>query len=235
MSPESAARGSSRRSARRARGDRQPALWRALLESKVLVALVTVLLGGWVGSCITASIQEESRKREQALLAYEKHLGEGLQLIKEAYSELGRLVAAAENLIVMTGPAWDPDLFSGELKQSQLNDHILKLRREYNEADAQWRRQQRTLGWRLGYYYGDLPEVQTRWSELLEGAEAFQLCAVEWNRNHFAPAEIEGACRSEGDALDAAFSRLNQALSESQLAGWKIWLGKKARDQVPGK
>ena len=93
--------------------------WRLFLDSKVLVALVTVLIGGLFGQCISASIQNSLKEREfqqawlkargdQALQSHKEYLDKEQQIVLQAYDLIGKCLTAGRDLIDLTDADFAP-------------------------------------------------------------------------------------------------------------------------------
>lgn len=216
-------------------GRKEPAspAWLRLLESTGGAALVTVLLGGIAGSVITAVIQNGQKEREfqqewlkargeQALLAYREYAEGELKTVQAAFGEVGAMLAAAQDLIVLTEGRFDPGKFEGAEKEKVLEQRR-QLRGAFNTADEAWRRGRETQGLMMGYYHRGSPAIQERWRAVQAAVDAFVDCARGVNGGASPGEAPENACARERGATRAALDGLNEALGaerEYQWAGW---------------
>jgi hypothetical protein len=108
--------------------------WQWLLESSGGTALITVIIGGLMGSLITAIIQIGIKSREfeqarvksrgdQALVAYKDYLEQQRETMKHAYQLIGNCVSASDDLIDITGEYFDPSKFPGVQGQKTARFH----------------------------------------------------------------------------------------------------------------
>lgn len=216
-------------------GRKEPAspAWLRLLESTGGAALVTVLLGGIAGSAITGVIQNGQKEREfqqewlkargeRALLAYREYAEGELKTVQAAFGEVGAMLAAAQDLIVLTESRFDLEKYEGAEREKVLEQRR-QLRGAFNAADAAWRRGRETQGLMMSYYHRGSPAIQERWRAVQVAVDAFVDCARSVNGAGPPGEAPDGACSRERVATRAALDGLNEALGaerEYQWAGW---------------
>jgi hypothetical protein len=207
--------------------------WLRFLESSGGTALITVVLGGIVGSAITALVQSGLKEREfqqawlkargdQALAAYQQYAESELKTVEKSYDLIGRMLAAAENLISLTEPRFDLAAFAGE-DQVRVREQRLALRREYNEADATWRRNREVLGLLMAYYHPGGPQVRAAWRSVQDAVDGYAACALAWYTAHREPSDSQGACRTEQQRVQQALDGLNGAIESARQYPWEGW------------
>jgi hypothetical protein len=151
--------------------------WERFLSSPGVIAIVTVLGTGVFGTIITGKIQEHNRRSEQAYLAYDKNLTLMLEVVKRAFEIPMRYSSASENLIVITDPLWRSK------QDAQPSDPIEQAKaavlKEFNDADAEWRKQSASIGYLLVWYLPEHKEVRQQWRDVEKTVGAYRDCALD--------------------------------------------------------
>ncbi|HLK07357.1 MAG TPA: hypothetical protein VKV30_05440, partial [Candidatus Angelobacter sp.] len=119
--------------------------WLQVLNSSTIAALITVILGTLLGSFLSSSIQEKSRKNDTELASYKEYLERERQVVQHVFQAIGSLEAASQNLIASTGEDFDNTTGSGKEKE-RVEGLKRQLLQEYNTADTQWHAQELQLG-----------------------------------------------------------------------------------------
>lgn len=211
-------------------GDREiksRARW--FLESTGGTAMITVLLGGLIGSGITAMIQSSAKDREfeqawvkargdQALVAYKDYLEQQRETMKRSYDLIGTCVSASDDLIELTGPDFDLQKYPSARPQRT------ELRKSYNVCDAQWRGQREALGLLMTYYHHGQPKVLGAWNNVKDSVTKYMNCAADWYlQNNTKVTDTSGACKMERQALDGRLGDLSKAADEARHYAWEGW------------
>lgn len=150
--------------------------WERFLSSPGVITIVTVLGTGIFGTIITGKIQEHNRRSEQTYLAYDKNLTLMLEVVKRAFEIPMRYSSASENLIVITDPLWHPK--QGAQPSDPIEQAKAAVIKEFNDADAEWRKQSASIGYLLVWYLPERKEVRQQWREVEKTVEAYRDCAL---------------------------------------------------------
>ncbi len=138
--------------------------WQRFLESTGGAALITVLLGGIFGSCITDSLQKGAKDREfqqawlksrgdQALVAHKEFLEKQQETIKKVYERIGTTMSAADDLIALSHKDLTPSNELGDEERKKINEQNEQIRKRYNLIDREWRTERDTLAILLNYFF----------------------------------------------------------------------------------
>ena len=203
------------------------------LESTGGAALITVTVGGLFGTALTAMIQAGLKQREfqqvwlksrgdQALVAYKDHLDGERKNMERSFEEIGKVVAAADNLIILTRPQFNPTQY-GDSAQRQLITQKDAIRREFNTARGTWRRNREVLGFLVSYYHDEAPNIQERWHEVQEAVDWVAACAEAWYLGHAQTYSTAAACEKEGRNLDVKMAALGKEIAAAQRYAWEGW------------
>ena len=201
-------------------------LWTVLerfAQSKVLAALVTIAGTAGLSNWIAAGIQERSRQHELSLVSYKEFLAKELELISSAYELTGAYLSASEDLIFLTGPAFDPSHFP-EAARAKLEAQKQQMRDNYNTVDAEWRKRRESLGLLMGYYHPGNPKIGAAWRNLQEAVDGFNHCVVNWVTQHpraTAEQPAAQACGKEKSQVRDRIDDLNLRLDEARTYLWE--------------
>jgi hypothetical protein len=207
--------------------------WVQVLNSNGFAAVLTVLVGGIFGQLITASIQEGAQRRqfqqewlkargEQALLAHREYLTNGQQLVRDMYLQLGKVLAAADSMIYMTQPAWDPDRYSRE-EAKRIKAQRAKLRERFNTTVNEWSPE--ATGIQLSYYFGASDDsVPKGWVTMKRTLDDYLLCARGCYMN-WETCRKDGAvnCQKKRAVVEAAVAELAVSLGKQRQYLWAGW------------
>lgn len=217
-------------------GEKEPErkrAWQLFLESSGGTALITVLIGGIAASGVTSMIQNGAKDREfqnawlkargdQALVAYKDYLDQEQLNVRHAYELIGDCISAAQNMIVLTTPAFARGSRVGV--EAEREDLIKK----WNAVDGQWRRENEKLGLLMSYYHRGSPEVLSGWDETRDAVTQYMICARTWllkYRDEPAPGEEfeAGVCQEEEKRYKESLKKLSVALDKNRQYAWEGW------------
>lgn len=197
--------------------------WWRLLESSGGTALITVLVGGLLGSIIAGQIERGTKARELELVAYQKHLESEQEFTTNLFKLIGRVLTVSENLLILGQQQRDFDLgkFKGR-ERERVADQLSSLREEFNQVQALWRSEGESLGLLVGFYYPGQPSVATTWREARESLTAYMSCARESYLDRSVRKKSEASdCKSEKEAVREKLDQLTPSLKARQQYSWK--------------
>lgn len=204
------------------------------LDSKVVVALVTVLIGGLFGQCISASIQNSQKEREfqqawlkargdQALQSHKEYLDKEQQTVLQAYDLIGKCLTAGRDLIDLTDTDFALKLFSGE-QQKKVADQRTEMIDNHNIVVEKWDSEGNKIGLLMGYYHPGHPDVKTAWEETQKSVNKYLDCARLWYQKYERkPLDTTGACKQEKDEVDNQLTALGSKLEKARQYSWEGW------------
>jgi hypothetical protein len=190
--------------------------WKELIfETGGGVALVTVLLGGLLGSGATTLFQWMQKKNEtahaeqQAYLERQRAANERLEKLqldsaKTLFDLTYKGISASDDLLQLSTPAFaDPRL------ANQRTD----IRTRYNEAEESWRSNHASQGLMFIYYHRSMTEIPSTWKETEQAVSKYIECASTWLLAHpFYQPGLGPGCSEERKSVDREFASLEQAL-----------------------
>jgi hypothetical protein len=167
--------------------------WPGFFYSSIFSTILTVFGGTIGGTFIANSVQEKS-----------KALEERQQIVEEAFTNVGKTIAASQEIIDISSNSWDEN--RGKLKKTARQDIIEQKRaywKAYNAAIANWRVQRERIGLIL-VSKGVVPQQKTQaidaWAATVKAVEDFSECAVLYNSESAAQPEldskVQNACSS---------------------------------------
>lgn len=181
--------------------------WLQVLNSSTIAALITVILGTLLGSFLSSSIQEKSRRNDTELASYKEYLERERQVVQHVFQTIGSLEAASQNLIASTGEDFDNTSAKGKEKDvgEGLKGQYLQ---KYNSADTEWHAQELQLGLEMDLEHQNDPAVISAWQNVASDMTSFSDCANRWLGT--APPRTTKAMQKE--ACKDSRSKLNQDL-----------------------
>ena len=218
--------------------DSKPA-WLKFLESTGGVALITVVLGGMLGQCVTSNINAGLKEREaqqaenkgyneRTINAAKSYLEQEQEIVKRAYELVGKCVSDSDDIVDITGEEFNPQLYQRQARkdmQKLRND----IREEYNSSDKQWRSDGVSLGLLMSYYHNGNKEVLDSWRNIQDSLNDYKACAEDRLRRHgheqvyFKTEDVENACSKEKQKVRDALDSLTGKLENSRLDALKKW------------
>jgi len=193
-----------------------------LANSAVVVALVSVLGTGVIGSIIAGSIQDRNKQRELATIAYREYQSGELAAVKEAYKLLGDYYSASQNLIYMARPEFQPGQYQDAGQKQQIEEQASRLRQEYNLADSHWRQQKESTGFLITYFHHGRKGISESWRRLEDAAEKFNGCAYQL---YLQQGKVWGTqpCKAEQKAVEQQFDKFAEDVDAARQDVWDRW------------
>ncbi|MEW6210629.1 MAG: hypothetical protein AB1631_19855 [Acidobacteriota bacterium] len=204
--------------------------WQRLLESTGGTALITVVIGGFVGQLITCSVQNSLKEREfqqswmkargdQALVAYGEFLNKQQESVKSAYELIGSCITASESLIALTGPEFAPGSHVG------VEEQRTSIRSKYNLVNAQWRTEREKLGLLMSYYHHGQVELAIAWANTQASVTSLLDCSRKWYLDNEGkkPVAPGSACVKEREELRKNLGDLTVKLEAARKYAWEGW------------
>lgn len=186
-------------------------LWLTFFESASGPTLITVVLGGIFGTLITAMVQQMLKEREEAR-AEAAIVGKArLETVQNAFLLTGRMIGAADDLIVTGGPEYDLSRYQGE-ELTKVVAEIHAIRDGYNTTDHEWRTTRYSHGMLLAYYHPTRADVAERWTDLANAVSGYVDCAREWSVSHPQPTAYDGSCGEKRGRVDASIAGFSRAM-----------------------
>jgi hypothetical protein len=189
---------------RRAQQDKARRALQIFLESTGGAALITVLLGGFLGSYLTNSYQLKQAAIERERAARQRLQELRFQATADSLTLVSATVASAEDLLQLSTQPF----LQAPLKQRDA------IRGAYIDADANWRKQdENVVGFKLNYYFRDHPDVINAWKGVRLAVSNYGDCAGDWIEHH--PKYTDGlsnGCKKEREAVGHALDALQRAM-----------------------
>jgi hypothetical protein len=213
-------------------GSAKPA-WQRFLETTGGAALITVLIGGIMGSVITGLIQLGAKNREaqqarltarynQGQVAYKEYLDKELEIVNRAFDLVGGCISASEDLVAMTTSSdYDPEQYQDQYKKNLEKQQMDSLNK-YNEMDQKWRGEQHKLGLLMSYYHHGKPEVGTAWQAVQDAVNAQFKCTYDLYTTKLADKTIDEYKMCEGEKK-RVLDGLSQLTRSLELARSHLW------------
>lgn len=186
-------------------------LWLTFFESASGPTLITVVLGGIFGTMITGMVQHMLKQREEAR-AEAAIVGKArLVTVQNAFLLTGRMIGAADDLIVTSGPEYDLTHYQGD-ELAKVVAEIHAIRDGYNTTDREWRTTCYSHGMLLAYFHPTREDVAARWTDLANAVSGYVDCARAWSVSHPQPTAYDGSCGKQQEKVEASIAEFLRAM-----------------------
>jgi signal transduction histidine kinase len=177
-----------------AAGDKPKSKWKEALNSTVVAALVTVILGGWFSNWIVASYQKRDKEQERQIAA-----------ASSAYRLLGEAHFRAGTLISLTLAFLQVANFE-DAKKPSVQQRRDKIADDATDFRQRWEKEKYTIGLLLGHD----PGVHDAWQKAERETESMLDAAQEKSK-----ASREQSIDAEERHFDDAVKNLAVALDRA--------------------
>jgi hypothetical protein len=186
-------------------------------------ALVTVVLGGFVGTILTSQWQDYLKKRDSSVAAYAEYLKQEQEITKRAYELIGTGIAASDDLLSLTEAAFDLNRFEGD-ERKKVASQRESIRENFNAQDKRWRAERETLGLLMGYYHRGQPDVISSWQQAQDSITGYFDCARNTYLNTSTDPSSGGkVCKSERNEYRNRLASLNQSFERARVHAWQVF------------
>jgi hypothetical protein len=195
----------------------------ALLATPRSAALITVVLGGIAGTIITSQWQDHIRRRELSLAAYAEYVKQEQEITKRAYEVIGLGVAASDDLLTLTEPAFDLNTYGGEERRKVASQRD-SIRENFNAHDRKWRTEREMLGLLMGYYHHGQPEVIASWQHAQDSVTHYFDCAREmYVRSLQSSLTSDNLCDAERQNFRQRLADLTKSFERARVHAWEVF------------
>jgi len=179
------------------------------LKSSGGAAVITILLSGfsltgWIHSLMKHHESFHENQRQTVLNA--------LKLITQCKY-------ASEDLIDLTGPNFDPNVYPG------IDDQRASMKGNYNNCVKQWQEEEDTAELSITKYFQSEPTAINDWHKAKKSAVSYMNCANRWYLSHNRQVtDTQYACLAENESLENEITRFNESTQVAQQCWWNRWL-----------
>lgn len=208
-----------------AQPSRQPqrSAWAELLNSTVVVAVVTAMLGGYFANIAVQKFQEAARRREQDLAAYRQHIEKQQDVILRGYDLLADAVADADAIIDLTSRHMD---LRNTLPDQR--DALAKQRRDilarHNLVTETWSKENLKLGSLMAYYHPGVADVHAAWEKCCRAVDEFRACAnehyLQYRNDPRVTSDSKPVCPAHRAKVDGSLQELARVLNSARRYAW---------------
>jgi hypothetical protein len=206
--------------------------WQVFLTSTGGTAIITVIIGGLIGTGITAIVQSYQKDREfqaawmktrgdQALTSYGDYLSKEQETMTRAFKLIGETISAADDMIEISTPDWNP------AEHPQVTALRKKLVEDHNVVDKNWRGTSDELGLLVSYYHYGQANVTRSWYRTQDAVNAYKVCAGDRYKRTQSPdnqfLSKDGACQTQRENLRIALTDLNENIDKGRRFVWQGW------------
>ena len=187
--------------------------WLLVLDSKAVVALITILLSGFAAQWVSWVLQNKIAEREfnaswlkargdQALQSHLQAIEQKRNVVEQIAGGMGRVITASRALIASA---------SFDTSNATTAVQVGKIQREFNDAQTAWSAQEYRLGFLLSYYSGGGVATTAAWRDVTRAADAYLECTSTWydKRRSSSALRSDAICSTQRDTLVDTLTRLS--------------------------
>lgn len=157
-------------------------------------------------------------------------------MLESVYSLVGKIAAASENVIAVTGPAWD---HPSAVDQKDIERYI----GEFDEAEDAWRTNEEKLSFQMSYYSNGDKSIGQAWQNVRHAVDVYRECASDWHDkagrfreerlkrekenlpelNTWPWFNVNDICAVQREALTKRMADLGEKLESNRTYVWRGW------------
>lgn len=218
------------------KGGQLKPVWQRFLETTGGTALITVLIGGIMGSIITGMIQISAKNREaqqarlmarynQAQVSYKEYLDKELEIVNRAFDLIGSCISASDDLISVTHAEFDLENQANKENKNAIIEQQQGVVGKFNETDQKWRIEEHKIGLLMSYYHHNQTEVAAGWQHTQEEVGKYMDCAyslykIRLKGDDISPDQYQ-SCEKQQQELTKQLSELNKSLIAARKFLWE--------------
>lgn len=190
------------------------------LNSSVIATLVGVLGTGVIGAIVGGQIQERAKRNELDRVTREQRLSAQNAAVTKLLDLVGTSMSTADDLLVTVNKAYE-EAGRSKADVAALRKWKVELSVKRDQADLEWRRQKRSLGYTLLYLFDSDAEINAAWKTVSDKADGFESCTREWYTANAAlgTTEAVGAvCVEPRHAFEDSIEKLMFEVASQRLA-----------------
>lgn len=206
--------------------------WLKFLGTTGGAALITVLVGGLLGTVLNSCIQAglKSREVEQArqkskseigIISFKDHLDRRQETVKSLYSLVGRCAAASHSLLSTT--LIDTNQYSDKAVQKLVEEDNEQVHKNFQAIQAEWLSNRDSLGLLVSYYFEGNMSVTSGWKETKDSVTRYLDCADAEYKNYleFFVKRPELRCKEERNSVEITTEAFAQYVKSATYYPWK--------------
>jgi hypothetical protein len=204
--------------------------WLKFLGTAGGAALITVLIGGLLGTVLNFFIQsglksreiEQARQRskgEIAIISFRDHLDRRQETTKNLYSLIGRCASASHSLLART----NFDTTKYPTTKEKLVEESEQIHKDFQKTQAEWLSNRDSLGLLVSYYFEGDASVTNCWHQTEDSVTQYLECAdAEYNAytNDWVQREVE-PCQDKRSNFQKTIGEFTQCVERANFYPWK--------------
>ncbi len=193
-----------------------PELWKAIAPT-----VTTVLLGTILGGYLADRIQETNRRNEARSAAQQANLAAEQKTVDEAFTVVGKTVAASQDVIDIVGEGFDEKAagLSPEERKA-LAAQKNSIWQTYNSAIATWRLERDRMGMLLAIRHENPAAINGAWQNVVNAVDGFSECALKYNKQNHEPvphSDLQFACDKQRGMWRDSLNKLTAMVVKARM------------------
>lgn len=210
-----------RRRTPQAEAHKEP-VWHQILESKLLLTLVSVVLGGIVGKLIVSSYQDRAKQTALEVAEYRQFISKQQDIVQKTYDLLGEAVSDSQVLLSLTQPVFEEKNIQ-PADRADVRKQKKALLEQHQKLSLKWDAEKYKTGLLLEYYHFNHPAVVSHWASSRDSVEKLMQCSI-YTYGKF----INGggsakpdSCQHEKTKVQADLDALAEAVGQAREYTWQ--------------
>ena len=200
---------------------REP-VWRQILDSKLLLTLVSVVLGGIVGKLVVSSYQERAKQTALEVTEYRQFISRQQDVVQKTYDLLGEAVSDSQVLLSLTQPVFEEKNIQAA-DRADVRKQKKALLEQHQKLSLKWDAEKYKTGLLLEYYHFNHPTVVSHWVSSRDSVETLMQCSLRTYGTFLngGGSANPDSCRDEKAKVQADLDALAQAVGQAREYTWQ--------------
>jgi hypothetical protein len=201
---------------------RKDPVWRQILESKLVLTLVSVVLGGIVGKIIVSSYQDRAKQAALEVAEYRQFISKQQDVVQKTYDLLGEAVSDSQVLLSLTQPVFEEKNIQ-PADRADVRKQKKALLEQHQKLSLKWDAEKYKTGLLLEYYHFSHPAVVSHWASSRDSVEKLMQCSLHTYGtflNGGASAKPD-SCRDEKTKVQADLDAFAEAVGQAREYTWQ--------------
>jgi len=203
-------------------GTHEEPIWHQILESKLLLTLVSVVLGGIVGKLIVSSYQDRAKRTALEVAEYRQFISKQQDVVQKTYDLLGEAVSDSQVLISLTQPVFEEKNIQ-PADRPDVRKQKKALLEEHQKLSLKWDAEKYKTGLLLEYYHFNHPAVVSHWAASRDSVEKLMECSLRTYGTFLngGGSAKPDSCRDEKTKVQADLDALAEAVGQAREYTWR--------------
>ncbi len=201
---------------------RKEPVWRQIIESKLVLTLVSVVLGGIVGKIIVSSYQDRAKQAALEVAEYRQFISRQQDVVQKTYDLLGEAVSDSQVLLSLTQPVFEEKNIQ-PADRADVRKQKKALLEQHQKLSLKWDAEKYKTGLLLEYYHFNHPAVVSHWASSRDSVEKLMQCSLRTYGTFLngGGSAKPDSCRDDKTKVQADLDALAEAVGQAREYTWQ--------------